>query len=94
MTLHIYGENVILLPRNKEKVYINCYAFFIVFLLLLLGFDALEPRFFWKQPLYLHEVAVRSAYTLSYLDATLWNYQHKMSLMELIFLISEKFPDF
>lgn len=42
---------------------INRYPFFHCFLLFLLGLDALESKVFQKQPLYLHEVMVRSAYT-------------------------------
>ncbi|KAH0711348.1 hypothetical protein KY289_007307 [Solanum tuberosum] len=42
--------------------------------LLLLGLDVLEPRVLRKQPLYLHEVVVRSAYTLPSPDTTLWDF--------------------
>ena len=37
------------------------FAISLYCLLLLPGFVALEPMFFWKQPLYLHEVVVMSA---------------------------------
>ena len=56
--------------RLYIAILINCYAFFIVFLLFVLDFDAFEQRVFRKQPLYLHEVGVRCAYTLLSSDPT------------------------
>uniref|UniRef100_A0A0V0HCM6 Putative ovule protein n=1 Tax=Solanum chacoense TaxID=4108 RepID=A0A0V0HCM6_SOLCH len=47
--------------------------FYIMSPLLLLGLDVLGPRVHRKQPLYLHEVVVRSAYTLPSPDPTLWD---------------------
>ncbi|KAG5575703.1 hypothetical protein H5410_055837 [Solanum commersonii] len=41
----------------------GCFVLYTVSPLPLLGFDVLELRVFRKQPLYLHEVVVRSAYT-------------------------------
>ncbi|KAG5569165.1 hypothetical protein H5410_058931 [Solanum commersonii] len=36
--------------------------------------ERLEPRVFRKQPLYLHEVVIRSTYTLPSPDLTYWDF--------------------
>ncbi|PHU29958.1 hypothetical protein BC332_02051 [Capsicum chinense] len=50
---------------------VSCHIFFTVFLFFEPGFATLEPKVFQKQPRYLPEVVIRSAYTLSSPDLTL-----------------------
>jgi len=73
LRLSQYFLDVIVSVVDYALFFLLDVMFYIMFPLLLLGLDVLEPRVHRKQPLYLHEVVVRSAYTLPSPDPTSWD---------------------
>ncbi|KAH0768024.1 hypothetical protein KY285_003895 [Solanum tuberosum] len=63
---------LLLLPFLADMLHIT--SLLAVMLYFCYCFELLEPRVFWKQPLYLGEVVLRSTYTLPSPDPTLWDY--------------------
>lgn len=86
--LHYFATVIIFSCRIYVALYFSCYVIFVFFLFFYLDLIHLNQESF-RNNLYLHEVIIRLAYTLSFPNSTFWN-----SIGDIVFVLSKDIGDF